>query len=141
VIGGVQTLVKGQAEGARELFDSLRAGVSKARADGLRAVAGDPLAYLPPRKKVAGLYDEAIDTVSQTGEDLTRTLRERLEQLRRELNGEVAKPARRKARTVARKAASKGRKTVRKTTRKVNKAADKAAETIIETVDEATRKS
>lgn len=75
VIEGVQALFKGNTEAVREIIEQTRTGVDKARADGVRAVIGAPLQYLPPRKEFIGVLVDNRNAVVKTGEDLIKLMR------------------------------------------------------------------
>ena len=102
VVEGVQALIKGNTEAARELFEQTRTGVDRARADGVRAVFNAPLHYLPPRKEIVGVLADQRKTVVKTGEDLFKLVRKGFD--------EAAHPRRRGAASAKRKTGSRRRK-------------------------------
>jgi hypothetical protein len=115
VIDGVQTLFQTQVAAGRELIDLAQASFEKARADGLKAVASNPIAYLPEGKDtVLAAYNDSVETVSKAGDKLAKTLKGGYSTISARLNG--AKPAARAAKKSPRKTAAKARKAPAKAT-------------------------
>jgi 4-hydroxy-3-methylbut-2-enyl diphosphate reductase IspH len=76
VVEGVQALAKTQFEAGKDLFAVAQTSFEKARTDGLKAVAADPIAYLPEGKeRVLSAYNDSVAVVSKTGDDARKTVR------------------------------------------------------------------
>src|SRR3546814_3522798 len=75
VIDGVQELVQTNVGAGKELATLVQASVNKAKVDGLKAVAANPIAYLPERKNtVVTAYSDAIKVVSKNGGDIDKKI-------------------------------------------------------------------
>ncbi|SFF49014.1 Phasin protein [Fontimonas thermophila] len=115
VVDGVQTLVQTNVAAGKELIELAQASFEKAKADGLKAVAANPAAYLPEGKAtVLNAYNESVATVTKTGDQLAKTLKEGYQTISAKLSGTSAeKKAAAKAtkKTAARKSTGKARKT------------------------------
>lgn len=122
VIEGVQTLVQTQVAAGKELVELVQSSVEKARADGLKAVASNPIAYLPEGKTtVLGAYHDSMALLGKTGDELFKTLKGSVDEISAELSG--ATPAAKLAKA-AKPAVKKATKAVKKTASKVAKAAE-----------------
>lgn len=118
IVDGVQTLVQTQVAAGKELIELAQASFEKARTDGVKAVAANPIAYLPEGKDTfVGAYNDSVKTVSKTGDKLAKTFTNGFETMTAKLNGQ--KPAA--------KAAKATKKAVRKTAAKARKTAARAA--------------
>jgi hypothetical protein len=106
VVDGVHSLVKGQTEAAKDLFESAWSGFEKARADGLKAVASAPISYLPPRDKLLGVVTETVEVVSKTGEELYKAFKDGFVSLASEVEETVEKGTARAKATVKKASAS-----------------------------------
>lgn len=110
VLEGVQSLVQTQVEATKDLFELAQTSFEKARTDGLKAVAADPIAYLPEgRERVLSAYNDSVAVFSKTGDELVKTIKQGYETISSKLAGDAAAP---KKKTVKRTAA-KTRKTVK----------------------------
>ena len=75
LVSGVQTLVKTETDTAKDLFETVKAGFEKARTDGLKAVVADPISYLPEKDKFVSAFNDTVELVSKTGDELYQTLK------------------------------------------------------------------
>jgi hypothetical protein len=113
VVDGVQTLVQTQFDATKDLFNAVQISFEKARTDGLKAVAADPIAYLPEGKdRVVSAYNDTLATLSKTGEELVKTLKDGYDTISAKLNGAKVHTTTRVRKTV-RKAGARARKTAR----------------------------
>lgn len=112
VIGNVQDLFKAHSETAKSLFDSAKAGFDKAVADGLKAVAADPVAYLPAgRDQLVAAFSETKTVVVKTGEELAKVIKSGYQKAAAKINGQPVK----------------AKRTVKKTAKRAGTAAKRAA--------------
>ncbi|HEY9546625.1 MAG TPA: phasin family protein [Solimonas sp.] len=113
VIDGVQELVQTNVGAGKELATLVQASVNKAKVDGLKAVAANPIAYLPEGKNtVVTAYSDSIKVVSKTGGELAKTLKSGVETITAKIQGQA--PVVAKAKKTAKKTVAKARKTTRK---------------------------
>lgn len=118
VVDGVQELVQTNVAAGKELVSLAQASFEKARADGVKAVATNPIAYIPEGKDtVVAAFNDSVATVTKTGDQLAKTLTTSFETITAKINGETLKPA---------KAAKAAKKAVRKVATKAKKAAKAA---------------
>jgi hypothetical protein len=110
-----QALLKTQTEAAKGIYADAKAGLDKARADGLKAVSAAPISYLPAKDKFVTVYNETVTLVSDAGDELYKAIKSGFETIQAEFKGEVVK-VEKKVKTAAKKA-----------TGAVKKAASKAA--------------
>lgn len=75
LVSGVQTLVKTETTTAKDLLETVKAGLEKARTDGLKAVVADPVSYLPEKDKFVSAFNDTVELVSKTGDELYQTLK------------------------------------------------------------------
>ncbi len=121
VVDGVQTLVQTQVAAGKELISLAQASFEKARVDGIKAVAANPIAYLPEGKDtLVGAYTDSVATVTKTGDQLAKTFTGGYKTISAKLNGK---------RATAKKATKKTAKkvTAHKPAPKAKKAAAAAA--------------
>jgi hypothetical protein len=112
VVETVQTLVKSNVEAGKELFAAAQTSFEKAKADGIKTVAANPVAYLPEGKDlVVSAYNDAVSLVSKTGDELVKTFKQGFEAVNAKLAGEAVTVA--KAKKTVKKAASKAKKAVK----------------------------
>lgn len=116
VVDSVQSLVKGNADAAKDLFSSAKSGFDKARADGVKAVVSAPTSYLPPRDKFVGVLKDSRSIVIKTSDDLVKLVKEGYSSI----NGDIDDVAK-EVKASARKTASKARSTASKTAKKASK--------------------
>ncbi|NKF21334.1 phasin family protein [Solimonas marina] len=116
VVDGVQELVQTNVGAGKELATLVQASVTKAKTDGFKAVAANPVAYIPEGKgTVVTAYTDSVKVVTKTGDELAKTLKSGVETISAKLQGEVPVVA-------------KAKKTVKKTATKAKKAAKKVVE-------------
>ncbi len=109
IVDGVQVLVQTNVAAGKELVGLAQASFEKAKTDGIKAVAANPVAYLPEGKDtVVNAYTDSLSAVSKTGDQLAKTLKSGYGSITAKLNG--AKPAAKTAKKTARKTATKARK-------------------------------
>lgn len=112
VVDGVQTLVKTHVEAGKDLFGLAQTSFEKAKTDGIKAVAADPIAYLPEGKdRVISAYNDTVTVVTKTSDKLAKTFTKGYETVSAKLAGEAV--AVKKARSTAKKAGATVKKTVR----------------------------
>jgi hypothetical protein len=112
IVDGVQTLVQTNVAAGKELIELAQASLEKVKTDGIKAVASNPIAYLPEGKDtVVNAYTDSLSAVSKTGDQLAKTLKSGYGSITAKLNGEkpVVKATKAAKKTV-RKAAGKARK-------------------------------
>lgn len=115
VVEGVQELVQTNVGAGKELATLVQASVTKAKTDGLKAVAAKPIAYLPEGKTtVVTAYSDSVKIVSKTGGELAKTLKSGVETITAKIQGQAPVVA-------------KAKKTVKKTVTKAKKSAKKVA--------------
>jgi hypothetical protein len=73
LVSGVQTLVKKETSSAKGIFEAAKAGFEKAKTDGLKAVVADPVSYLPEKKQFVSAFNDTVEVVTKTGDDLYQT--------------------------------------------------------------------
>lgn len=113
VVEGVQELVQTNVGAGKELATLVQASVSKAKTDGLKAVAANPIAYLPEGKStVVTAYSDSVKVVSKTSGELAKTLKSGVETITAKIQGQA--PVVAKAKKTAKKTVAKARKTVKK---------------------------
>lgn len=127
VIDGVQELVDTNVAAGKELASIVQTSYSKAVADGIKAVAANPVAYVPEAKTtVVSAYNDSLKVVTKTSDELAKTLKGGVDSISAKIQGQKPKVA---------KAAKKAKKVAKKTTakaKKVGKAADKKLEAAVE---------
>ena len=126
VVDGVTSVYRANYEAGKSLFGAAQTSFQKVKVDGIKAVASNPVAYLPESKDVLlGAYNQSRDVVVKVGDDLVKTMKQGVETISAKIKGEAVVVA--KARTTAKKATRTATKTVKKTTAKAQKAANDAA--------------
>lgn len=102
VIEGVQMVVQTQVEAGKDLFASTQVSLEKAKTDGIKAVAANPVAYLPEGKeRVISAYNDTVAVVSKTGDELVKTFKQGYTTISAKIAGE---PVVKKVRKTAKKA-------------------------------------
>lgn len=108
IVDGVRTVVQTNVAAGKELVNLAQASFEKAKADGIKAVASNPIAYLPEGKNtVVGAYSDSLSTFSKAGDQLAKTLKSGYGSISAKINGEAPKAA---AKKTVRKTAGKARK-------------------------------
>jgi len=104
VLGGVQDLVKTHAEAAKDLYSLGKDSFDKAVSAGLLAVAKSPIEYLPDgRDTIVGAFNETVDLVTKTGEELVKVVKVGYEDVAAKITGKPAKRTKKHTRKAARK--------------------------------------
>jgi hypothetical protein len=112
VVEGVQTLVKTNVEAGKDLFAAAQTSFEKAKADGIKTVAANPVAYLPEGKeRVISAYNDTVTLVTKTGDELVKTFKQGFDSINAVITGEAVVVA--KARKTVKKVAAKTKKTVK----------------------------
>lgn len=113
VVEGVQMIVQTQVEAGKDLIAVAQTSFEKAKTDGIKAVAANPVAYLPEGKDlVLTAYSDTVAVVVKTSDELAKTLKQGYDTITAKIAGEpvVVK----KVRATAKKAATKAKKAVKK---------------------------
>ena len=130
VVDGFTGVYKANYEAGKTLFGAAQTSFEKVKTDGIKAVASNPVAYLPEGKDtVVSAFNTSVDVFVKTGDDLVETMKQGVETLSAKMKGEPvivakAKKTATSARKSAKSTASKVEKKVSKTASKVEKAAD-----------------
>jgi hypothetical protein len=110
VVNSAQGLFKTHSDTIKVVFDATKTSFEKALNDGLKAVAQNPVSYIPDsREPIVAAFNETVGTFTKTGEKLAKVIKSGYENVAATLNGETIKPARAAKKTV-RKATSTARK-------------------------------
>jgi hypothetical protein len=119
----IQSIFEKQTDAARELFEGGKASVSRVRNDGLKAVASNPVEYLPQGRSIfVDAFSSSLELTNKAGNELAEVLRKAYEDALARINGKEAKAA---AKKTARKASGAARKTARKSSTAARKTASK----------------
>ncbi len=111
VVEGVQTLVKSNVEAGKDLFAAAQTSFEKAKADGIKTVASNPVAYLPEGKeRVISAYNDSVSLVTKTSDELVKTFKSGFDTINATISGQ---PVVAKAKSTAKKVAAKAKKTVK----------------------------
>ncbi len=116
VVEGVQELVETNVTVGKELIELAQASFEKAKTDGIKAVAANPIAYLPEGKdQVVSAYTDSLSVVTKASGDLAKTFKQGFGSISAKIQGQapVVAKARKSAKKVAKKATAKARKAVR----------------------------
>jgi hypothetical protein len=113
VVNTAQDLFKTHSDTIKVVFDATKTSFEKALTDGLKAVAADPVSYLPAgREPIVAAFNDTVSTVSKTGEKLAKVIKAGYSDVSAKFGATPVKTVR-----------SGARKTVRKTTAAARKAA------------------
>ncbi|HEU0197689.1 MAG TPA: hypothetical protein VFQ88_10805 [Nevskiaceae bacterium] len=115
VVDQAQALLASQKATSKDLLASAKSGLSKARADGLKAVLAAPASYLPARDKLNAAVADARVAFTKTYDGLTKVAKDGYAAVRKENTSETVKKAARKVGTTTKKAATKASKAVKVT--------------------------
>jgi hypothetical protein len=111
VVEGVQTLVKTNVEAGKDLFAAAQTSFEKAKADGIKTVAANPIAYLPEGKeRVISAYNDTVTLVTKTGDELVKTFKQGFDSINATITGEQVVA---KAKRTVKKAVTKAKKAVK----------------------------
>lgn len=120
VVGSVQTLAKTESAAAKDLYEAAVASFEKAKKAGVKAVANEPMAYVPAgRDRVTTAYTDSVKVVTKARTDLEKVFDKGFDSIQVTLG--VKKPAPKRAASTAKKTATKtasSAKTATKTTAK-----------------------
>ncbi len=122
VVGGYKSLLTENTTAAKEIYSAAVTSFEKAKTDGLKAIAADPISYLPATDTLTAPFSQTVTVVSRTGEELYKVVKTGVETIQAQLTGKS--PIVAKATKVAKSTTKKATATVKK----VVKAAEKAAE-------------
>lgn len=110
VVTSAQDLFKTNIDTIKIVFDATKTSFEKALTDGLKALAADPISYIPDsRDTIVTAFNETVGTVTKTGEKLAKVIKSGYENVTATINGESVKPVRAVKRT-ARKATATAKK-------------------------------
>lgn len=113
VVNSAQGLFKSHSDTIKVVFDATKTSFEKALTDGLKAVAADPVSYLPAnRDPIVAAFNDTVTTVTKTGEKLAKVIKSGYSEVSSKFGATPVKTVRTAA-----------RKTVRKTTAAARKAA------------------
>ncbi|MCX7072942.1 MAG: hypothetical protein NTW01_18320 [Gammaproteobacteria bacterium] len=121
VVGGYKSLLNENTTAAKEIYSAAVSSFEKAKTDGLKAIAADPISYLPATDTLVAPFSQTVTVVSRTGEELYKVVKTGVETIQAQLTGKS--PAAKVA-----KAAKATTKKAAATVKKAVKAAEKAAE-------------
>ncbi|QHS10104.1 hypothetical protein [Sinimarinibacterium sp. NLF-5-8] len=122
VVESVQTLVKTNVDAGKQLVQLSQASFEKAKADGVKVVAKNPLAYLPEGKDaVVGAYNDSLAAVTKASGELAKTFKEGFGNITATAKGE-------KVEQKVEAAAAEVKKTVRKAASRAKKAAEQVVD-------------
>jgi len=114
VVEGVKTLVDTNVAAGKDLLAVAQTSFNKVKADGVKAVAANPVAYLPEGKdRVVAAYNDSVAVVTKTSDELVKTLKQGYETISAKIAGEE---------TLVTEAAATAKKTVKKAASKTKKA-------------------
>lgn len=112
VVGGFQSLLNDNTAAAKEIVSAAVSSFEKAKTDGLKAIAADPISYLPATDTLTAPFTQTVTVVSRTGEELYKVVKTGVETIQAQLTGKpavVAKVAK-AAKSTAKKASSTAKK-------------------------------
>lgn len=116
VVEGVKTLLDTNVAAGKDLLAVAQTSFTKAKADGVKAVAANPVAYLPEGKdRVVAAYNDSVAVVTKTSDELVKTLKQGYEVISAKIAGDetVVAEASATAKKTVKKAASKAKKAVK----------------------------
>lgn len=111
VVGGYKSLVSDNTAAAKEIYSAAVSSFEKAKTDGLKAIAADPISYLPATETLKAPFSQTVTVVSRTGEELYKVVKTGVETIQAQLSGKspVAKVAK-AAKSTTKKVASTAKK-------------------------------
>lgn len=125
VVDGFTGVYKANYEAGKTLFGAAQTSFEKIKTDGIKAVASNPVSYLPEGKDtLVGAFNQSYDVFVKTGDELVKTVKQGVETLSAKIKGEPVIVA--KAKSTAKKASTSARKTVKKTAAKAEKSINDA---------------
>jgi hypothetical protein len=91
VVEGMTSLLQTNVAAGKDLFAATQTSLNKAKVDGIKAVAANPVAYLPEGKdRVIAAYNESVAVVTKTSDELVKTLKHGYEEIAAKLAAEEA---------------------------------------------------
>ncbi|MEC9406535.1 MAG: phasin family protein [Pseudomonadota bacterium] len=106
VVGSVQTLAKTESAAAKDLYEAALASFEKAKKAGVKAVANQPVEYLPNGKdRIVTAYSDSVKVVTKARTDLEKVFEKGFDTIQVQLG--LKKPAPKKRATAAKKAPAK----------------------------------
>jgi hypothetical protein len=112
VVEGVQNLVETNVAVGKELLTLAQGSIEKAKVDGIKAVATNPVAYLPEGKdSVVSAYTDSLAVVTKASGQVAKTFKQGFETISAKIQGEA--PVVVKAKKSVKKVASKAKKAVK----------------------------
>lgn len=118
VVETFQTLVTDNTTAAKEIYSAALTSFEKAKTAGLKAVAADPISYLPTTELVVTPFTNSVTVVSKSGDELYQVVKTGFSTIQAQLTG---KPV------TVQKAVKTVKTTAKKAGATVKKAAAKAA--------------
>jgi capsule polysaccharide export protein KpsE/RkpR len=114
VVGGYKSLVTENTTAAKEIYSAAVSSFEKAKTDGLKAIAADPISYLPATDTLVAPFNQTVTVVSRTGEELYKVVKTGVETIQAQLTGKspAAKVAK-AAKSTTKKAAATVKKAVK----------------------------
>lgn len=114
VVGGYKSLVTENTTAAKEIYSAAVSSFEKAKTDGLKAIAADPISYLPATDTLVAPFNQTVTVVSRTGEELYKVVKTGVETIQAQLTGKspVAKVTK-AAKSTTKKAAATVKKAVK----------------------------
>ncbi len=116
VVESFQTLVTDNTTAAKDLYSAALTGFEKAKSDGLKAVAADPISYLPTTELLVSPFNNTFTVFSKTGDELYQVVKTSFSTIQAQLTGKpviVAKTVK-TVKTAAKKATATVKKTATK---------------------------
>lgn len=114
VVEGVQSLLETNVAAGKDLLAVAQTSFNKAKTDGIKAVAANPVAYLPEGKdRVVAAYNDSVAVVSKTSDELVKTFKQGYESISSKIAGDAGELVEEAAATVkkaTKKAAPKKKK-------------------------------
>lgn len=132
VTGSVQTLAKTESAAAKDLYASAVASFEKAKKAGFKAVANEPMAYVPAgRDRVSSAYSDSIKVVTKARTDLEKVFNKGFDAIQVSLGVKKSAPKRAasSAKKTAAKSANSAASTAKTTAKRTTTAAKKTAST------------
>lgn len=91
VVEGVQSLLQTNVAAGKDLLAAVQESLNKAKTDGIKAVATNPIAYVPEGKdRILAAYNDNVAVVSKTSDELVKALKQGYESLSAKLAAEQA---------------------------------------------------
>ena len=121
VVGGYKSLVSENTTAAKEIYSAAVSSFEKAKADGLKAIAADPISYLPATGTLKAPFSQTVTVVSRTGEELYKVVKTGVETIQAQLSGKAPSVKVAKVAKAAKSTTKKAAATVKKAAAKLDK--------------------